>query len=160
MLGGGGRLAPGIARWGAKGVGVVLFLFLVGESKAVGGGLLLKSLNRFLIVQLIHLEHLFGTVVQLVVQDGQQQMLHIDGLGVLNASLQYRQFKYITCLIVKNKLRGEYGAVYLAAANTLLQLIFHTLNIDIQMIEQVNHRSIFLSQNAQHEMLRTNIAAG
>ena len=84
-----------------------LFLFhlvVLGHANPVfctAAGFLMQIGQSLVIVHVVMIEHLFGAIVGLIVQDGEQQMLHVHHRGMLDACLEHGKFQDIVGFLVE-----------------------------------------------------------
>ena len=78
---------------------------------------------------------MFGTVVDSIVEDGQQQVLFVYFRGSLDTCLEHGQLKDIACFLVKHEVGGVDGQTDLVFSHTHLQLGLHRLEVQVQTTE-------------------------
>lgn len=87
-------------------------------------------------------------------------MLHIHHLCVLDTRFEHSKFQNIACLRIKNELTGLNGLTELVLTNFLFQFFFDSLCVDTELLEQIEHRGVLLTENAEQEVFRTYRTAG
>ena len=96
----------------------------------------------------------------MVVQHGEQQVLHVYQLRMLQAGLQHGKPQDVACLVVEREFAGVHGLSYLVFAHLFLKLLLNGLAVDVQLPEQVGHGRGLLPQDAEQEMLWPHVTAG
>ena len=93
-------------------------------------------------------------------QDSQQQVLHIDKLGVLYSSFKNSQLQNIVGLFVQGDFAyvGVFLSYFLFYA--LFQFRLKLLDVYFQSAKQIYYGSALSSENAKQQMLRANRLAG
>ena len=86
-----------------RGLFLFLLIVLVGQSDTV---LDAQQRQCILVIHIIHFQYYFSSVVHLVVQDGEQQVLLVHTGGALDTCLQHRQFQDIAGFLVKYQFIG------------------------------------------------------
>ena len=84
-------------------VGFFFLVILVRKSDAV---LDTQQRQRIFVVHIVHFQYMFCSVIYLVVQDGEQQVLFVNPCGALDTSFQHRQFQNIAGFFVQYQFVG------------------------------------------------------
>ena len=93
-------------------------------------------------------------------EDGQQQVLHIHRLGVLDAGFEHGQLQNVAGPVVEHELAGVGRSFLLVLAHACLKLLFDMLNVEFQSAEEVGHDPVFFSEDAEQQVFRPHKAVG
>ncbi len=160
-LRGGGLLFPVAISLLCRGVVLVVIVhLLVWQSYAVFRGRLAEQSHGCLIVEVVHLKHFLCHVVGVVVQHGEQQVLHVYHLCMLQAGFEHGKSQDVACLVVEHELTGVHRFCYLVFAHFFLKLLLYGLAVDVQLPEQVGHGRCLLPQDAEQKVLWPHETAG
>ena len=112
---------------------VVFVFLLVGHTYAVadGVGFLPEICQCVFVVHIVKFKHFFGSVVHVVVQYGEQQVLFVNHLRGLYARLEHGQFQYVAGLLVEHELVCAERLREVFLAHLLFKFFFYGLEIDV-----------------------------
>ena len=103
---------------------------------------------------------MFGTVVDGIVKDGQQQVLFVYFVCMLDTGLQHGQFQNVARLLVQHQVCGVYGAPDFVLPDTHLQFGLNRLQVQVQTMKEVDHRTVIAPEHAQQQVFRSYGTAG
>ena len=112
------------------------------------------------VVHVVKFQYLFGSVVHLIVQDGEQQMLFFNFVGTLNAGFEHGQLQDVAGLLVEHQVTGVDGAAQLVFPDLLFKLGLDRLKVEIQTVEDVDDGAFVHSEQAQQQVFRAYRPAG
>ncbi len=140
-----------------RGAFVVFFLVLIGQADAAARRLSgLQQAQYVVVVHVVLFQYLFGSVVYLVVQDGQQQMLLVHALLPLCACFEHRQLQDVRCPLVEHQFAGVQWSRYVILSHLRLQVVLQLRDIEPQATEHVDDGALLHPQQAKQQMLRAN----
>ena len=93
-------------------------------------------------------------------KDGQQQVLFIYFCRSLYARLQYGQFQNIAGFLVEHEVCRMDGYANFVFSDALFQFSLNRLQVHIEPVEQVDHRTVIAPEHSQQQMFRTYRTAG
>ena len=149
---------------GAFAASILVFLLVIlGQADTVADAFLLRSVESCLYVFVVHVvgcQYLFSAVVNLIVQDGQQQVLLVDFVCTLRTSLKHSKLQYIVCFLIQHEVAHVNGHCYLVLSDLLFQFRLDGLNIQVHAVENIIYRALFHAKESQQQMLRTDGTTG
>ena len=105
------------------------------------------------VVHVVEFQYLFGSVIYLIVQDGEEQVLFVYALCVLYASLEYGELQDVRCPFVEHQLTGVDGLHECVFAHFGLQGGLHRRQVQSQTVEHVDDRTFLHAQQSQEQVL-------
>ena len=89
-------------------------------------------------------------------QDGQQQVMHVHRLRMLNPRFQHGQLQNVAGSFVQNEFRRVDGFVDFFYSYPVFQFCFHGWKIDVQSCKHILYQAILFSEHPQKKMFRAN----
>ena len=113
----------------------------------------MKVQQGVLVIHVVGLQHLLSAIIDLVVQYGQEKMLYLYRLYALQASLQHGQLEDVVCLLAQGRLGRTHRHRQHAAAQPVLQLHLHRMDVDGMAVKHVFHSIGLVAKYAQQQVL-------
>ena len=127
----------------------IFLLVLIRKTDATHGRLLsLEQAQNVVVVHVVLFKNLFGSVVYLIVQDGQQQVLLIHTLLSLDACFKHGQLQDVRCPFVQHQLMGVDGLRNVILSHFRLQVVFQLGDVQSQTVEHINDRPVLHAQQS------------
>ena len=141
---------------------VILVEFFIWQLKSVLRGARCCSHigDGVFVVHVVEFQYFFSPIAHLVVQDGQQQVLHIHRLCVLDARFEHRQLQDVAGFLVEHEVAGVNGLVDFVFPYSAFQFCLYRLQVDIHACEEVHDGFVLTAQNAKQQMFRPHRPAG
>lgn len=107
------------------------------------------------VVEVVSLQRHLRARVCLVVENGQDQVLHIDNLAMLDARLQYCEVQHVGSTVRDVDLLVDPLALLLVRRGILLQLLLDRGHVEAERRDDPLYLRIREPENSQQQMLRS-----
>ena len=112
------------------------------------------------VVEVVSLERHLRARVCLVVENGKDQVLHIDDLAMLDARLQYCEMQHVGSTVRDVDLLVDPLALLLVRRGILLQLLLDRGHVEAERRDDPLYLRIREPENSQQQMLRSHRGTG